>query len=66
MGVPVGGSTGLCHASTEAIAEAAAWYASHRYECERPLVPALRRRFGLTASEAVFALAEAGKPAQAD
>ena len=66
MSVPIGGSTGLCHESTEAIGEAAAWYAAHRYECERPIVLALRRRFGLTSYEAVLALAEAGKmrPAQ--
>lgn len=59
--VPVGGTTGHCHSSTSAISEAARWYAANRATCERPLVPAMRRRFGLTATEAVHALAEAGK-----
>lgn len=57
--VPVGGTTGLCHENTAAISEAARWYAAHRDQCERPVIPALRRRFGLTAHEAVCALREA-------
>jgi hypothetical protein len=55
----VGGTTGLCHQSSEAIGQAAAWYREHRATVERPLVPALRRRFGLTSHEAVMALREA-------
>jgi hypothetical protein len=55
------GPTGLCHASSEAIGEAAAWYAGGPDHCERPVVPALRKRFGLTPHEAVIALREAGR-----
>lgn len=58
---PVGGTTGLCHESSAAIGEAAAWYRMHRYTAERPLVPMLRRRFGLTVTEALAALKEAGR-----
>lgn len=57
--VPVGGTTGLCHESNEAISEAARWLAANRPTCERPVVPALRRRFGLTVQEAVCAVREA-------
>lgn len=57
--LPMGGTTGLCHQSTEAIGQAAAWYREHRETAERPLIPALRRRFGLTSHEAVMALREA-------
>lgn len=56
---PLGGTTGLCHASTSAIEAAARWYRANRETAERPLIPALRRRFGLTAHEAVQALREA-------
>ncbi|GAB5460884.1 MAG: hypothetical protein HoeaKO_09750 [Hoeflea alexandrii] len=56
---PIGGTTGLCHQSTEAIGNAATWYAANRDTCEQPIVPALRRRFGLTAAEACAALSEA-------
>ncbi|TYR32084.1 hypothetical protein FY036_13445 [Mesorhizobium microcysteis] len=57
--IPVGGTTGHCHESSAAISEAARWYAANRDACERPVIPALRRRFGLTAHEAVTALREA-------
>lgn len=56
---PIGGTTGLCHQSSAAIGNAAAWYAEHRDTCERPIVPALRRRFGLSTLEACQALREA-------
>lgn len=55
------GPTGLCHESSAAIAEAAIWYAAHLDTCEHPIVPALRRRFGLSATEAVIAIQEARK-----
>jgi hypothetical protein len=45
------------------IRQAAAWYADHRYDAERPLVPNLSRRFGLTTREAVRALSIVGKAA---
>jgi hypothetical protein len=57
--LPVGGTTGLCHQSSVAIEQAAAWYRDNREAVERPLIPALRRRFGLSAHEAVMALREA-------
>ena len=59
--LPIGGTTGLCQQSTAAIDEAATWYAANDSLCERPIIPALRRRFGLTAHEAVMALREARK-----
>jgi len=42
-----------------AIRDAAAWYREHTYDCERPLIPALQRRFGLTVPEVLAALREA-------
>lgn len=56
---PVGGTTGHCQESTAAISEAARWYAANRAACDEPVIPALRRRFGLSAHEAVCALREA-------
>lgn len=58
--------SGLCHESTAAISEAASWYAANRHLCERPLIPALRRRFGLTAKQACEAIAEATRMGGAD
>ena len=55
--LPVGGTTGLCHQSSEAISIAGHWYAENRGTCERPQIPALRRRFGLTTKEACQAIA---------
>lgn len=57
--IPVGGTTGLCHQSSAAISEAARWLAANRDTCERPIIPALRRRFGLAVHEAVCAVREA-------
>lgn len=57
--LPVGGSTGLCHQSSAAIEIAAAWYRAHAAECEHPVIPALRRRFGLTPLQAIAVLREA-------
>lgn len=34
------------------VAEAASWYRSNRSTCERPIIPALRRRFPLSAKQA--------------
>jgi hypothetical protein len=59
LDLPIGGTTGLCHETSAVISEAAAWYRDHRYDCERPVVPALRRRFGLTVTEALAAMREA-------
>jgi hypothetical protein len=57
--VPIGGTTGLCHEASAAISEAAAWYRANRYTCERPLIPALQRRFGLSVTDVLAALKEA-------
>lgn len=38
--------------------EAIEWFVSNGKTCERPLVPALRKRFGLSAAQAVFVLRE--------
>lgn len=52
--------TGLDHESSAAIDEAANWIANTPPEqCPRPLVPALRWRFGLSATEACQAIREA-------
>ena len=59
--LPIGGTTGLCHASSSVIDEAAIWYAANRETCERPIIPALRHRFGLTALQAIAALREAAR-----
>lgn len=50
--------TGLDHESTAAIDEAARWYAANRSCCERPVVPALRRRLGVNALEACCAMSQ--------
>jgi len=62
--LPIGGTTGLCHESTASIDEAARWLAEHREELRaqlRPIIPALRERFGLSAKEAIIAAVEAVK-----
>lgn len=50
------------HEHSEAVRLAAIWYAANRANCERPVIPALRRRFPLSAKEAceVLFLANAG------
>lgn len=45
------------------IGQAAKWYAEHRQDAPRPLVPNLARQFDLTTAEAAKALARAGRPA---
>lgn len=47
----------------QAVVQAAEWYAAHRDVCERPVVRALRKRFGLTALEACRTLAMVGEMA---
>lgn len=44
-----------------AIEQAARWYAEHRHEVARPLVPNLASRFDLTVAEAAKALGMAGR-----
>jgi hypothetical protein len=50
------GLTVIDHADNPAIGEAAAWLAA-QHKPPRPLVPALRQRFGLSALEACEAAA---------
>lgn len=59
--LPVCGSPGLCHQSSAAIEIAAAWYRTHSAECEHPIIPALRRRFGLTPLQAIAVLRDAAR-----
>lgn len=48
------------HAHSEAIATAGQWLADEpRSRFNRPIVPLLRERFGLTAAEAIEAIREA-------
>lgn len=44
------------HNATDAATRAGHWYAENRENCRRPVVPALRRMFGLSALEAVQAI----------
>jgi hypothetical protein len=53
--------SGLCHETTEAVFVAALWIVTHRHEMPRPLVPALKARFGLSQKEACLAIAEANR-----
>ncbi|ESY15190.1 hypothetical protein X750_29440 [Mesorhizobium sp. LNJC394B00] len=59
--------TGLCHANSEAVVIAAAWYAAHRHELTSGIIPGLRERFGLTPIQAleVLRLAKLGGGANA-
>lgn len=53
--------TGVDHESTAAIDEAARWFVANRETCEKPVIPALRRRFGISGVDACRALAEASR-----
>ncbi len=58
--LPVGGSTGFSHEHSESVTVAAEWLRLiPSLERPRPIVPALRELFGLTALEAVQAIREA-------
>lgn len=57
---PAGRSSGLDHVTSAAIDEAAAWLASRPpHQHPHPIVPALKKLFGLTASEACQAIRRA-------
>lgn len=60
--IPVGGTTGLDHASTAAIDEAVAWLVVNpRSTRTTATVPELRQRFGLTPVEACQAIGIANR-----
>lgn len=65
-GVPIGGTTGICHSPSASVDQAVESYRSHRLELERPIIPGLRRRFGLTAVEAVAVIQEAAQAGKVD
>ncbi|ESX03352.1 hypothetical protein X769_18255 [Mesorhizobium sp. LSJC268A00] len=44
------------HETSAIVDEAAAWYFSNFRTCERPIVPALRQRFGMTSHQAICAI----------
>ncbi|MGX1256618.1 hypothetical protein AB7M37_001114 [Sinorhizobium fredii] len=56
---PIGGTTGLCHERSALVETAAQWLVDQN-PTPRPIIPALRQRFPLSALEAVesAALAE--------
>lgn len=53
--------TGIDHEMTAKVDEAAVWLAVNWWKAERPLVPGLRKRFGITAIEAIEAMREAAR-----
>ncbi len=53
---PVGGTTGHCHERNALVEHAAQWLADQS-NAPRPIIPALRERFNLTALEATEAAA---------
>lgn len=58
---PIGGTTGLSHEHSEAVTVAAQWLADQPEGSVKPIVPALRERFPLSATEACEAAALATK-----
>jgi hypothetical protein len=46
------------HEHSAIVDEAVAWYSANYGICERPIVPALQRRFGLTAHQAIVVIRE--------
>lgn len=46
----------LCHQDAGHLEEAVAWFIANHHNCERPHIPALRRRFGISPLEAVTVL----------
>ncbi|MCG6115228.1 MAG: hypothetical protein MEQ84_08515 [Mesorhizobium sp.] len=53
--------TGLDHETTEAVTMAAMWIIGHRHEMPRPIIPHIRRMFGLSPAQACEAIAEANR-----
>lgn len=44
------------HNDAGPLEEAVAWFVDNHQLCERPFIPALRRRFGLSAREAIHVM----------
>lgn len=44
------------HEHSAIVDQAVEWFAANYATCERPIVPALQRRFGLTAHQAVVVI----------
>ncbi|SKA11099.1 hypothetical protein SAMN05428963_10631 [Consotaella salsifontis] len=60
MTVPIVGTAGLDHEHSAAMEEAATWLTNlEPHEKPQPVIPELRRRFGLSPLEACQAIAEA-------
>jgi hypothetical protein len=51
---------------SQVVAVAATWFRENRDTCERPIIPALRLRFGLTPREACMAIFEANRTGGCD
>lgn len=49
------------HQLSAKVDEAAVWLAANWWRAERPLTPFLRKRFGLSAAEAVEAMRESAR-----
>ncbi|MES0016516.1 hypothetical protein [Mesorhizobium sp. M0036] len=54
-------NSGIDHELSDKADEAAVWLAVNWWKAERPLVPNLRKRFGLTPLEVVHAMRECAR-----
>lgn len=54
-------NSGVDHELSDKADEAAVWLAVNWWKAERPLTPFLRKRFGLSALEAVHAMRETAR-----
>lgn len=54
-------NSGVDHEMSDRADEAAVWLAVNWWKAERPLVPFLRKRFGLSALEAVHSMRESAR-----
>lgn len=53
--------SGIDHEVSAKVDEAAVWLAVNWWKAERPLVPGLRKRFGISSAEAIEAMREAAR-----
>lgn len=54
-------NSGIDHELSDKADEAAVWLTANWWKAERPLVPFLRKRFGLSSHEAVEAMRESAR-----